>query len=83
MAKYTINHECGHTAVARLFGPGKERERKIEWLSGRECEDCYRARVEHQMRNEQSSRWWIDHRSESVAGLTRAEHARITCCNAK
>ena len=152
MAQYTINHACGHTATARLFGPHKERERKLEWLSGRECEDCYRTRrdaergaaaakaadaaesnglpelhgspkqiswaetiraglidqleriearmeasdtqidagalaafgaVERRLRTEQSCRWWIDNRSASVADLTRAEHAQLTCCEAK
>jgi len=42
MAGYTITHRCGHTQEHQLFGPGKERDRKIEWLAGTVCSECYR-----------------------------------------
>lgn len=48
MAKYTVTFGgCGHTDTIELFGPHKERERKIAWLE-REgiCPNCYRAEKE-------------------------------------
>lgn len=41
MAKYTVTHNCGHTETHDLFGPGKERERKIAWLETTDCKDCW------------------------------------------
>jgi len=42
MAKYTINHSCGHSSEQQLYGPGKDRESRIDWLTGRPCTDCWR-----------------------------------------
>lgn len=40
MAKYEINHTCGHTSTVQLFGKCSERERKIEWMERQECPEC-------------------------------------------
>ena len=43
--KYDVTFSCGHTATIELFGPGKERERKISWYETYgECPECYKAR---------------------------------------
>lgn len=44
MAQYGVRFSCGHDGVVELFGPGKDRERKLAWYaeSGL-CPDCYRA----------------------------------------
>lgn len=42
MAKYEINHTCGHTETVQLYGNHTERERKIEWLESQECPACRR-----------------------------------------
>jgi hypothetical protein len=42
MAKYTVTHSCGHTQVHELFGPGKERERKLDWFGRQECTECWK-----------------------------------------
>lgn len=43
--KYDVTFSCGHTATIDLFGPGKERERKISWYETHgECPECYKAR---------------------------------------
>lgn len=43
--KYDVKFSCGHTATIELFGPGKERERKISWYETHgECPECYKAR---------------------------------------
>lgn len=42
MAKYEINHTCGHTETVQLFGKCSERERKIEWMERQECPECRR-----------------------------------------
>jgi hypothetical protein len=41
MAKYDVTYSCGHSGTAELYGPGKERDRKIEWM-GRSglCPEC-------------------------------------------
>ncbi len=43
MAKYTIQHKCGHEQVHVLQGPETSRERKIEWLKTTLCQACYNA----------------------------------------
>jgi hypothetical protein len=46
MAKYTITHSCGHQAIVRLFGPGRQRDYAISREEQRECEECYRTRID-------------------------------------
>jgi hypothetical protein len=42
MAKYDVEYSCGHSGEVVLFGPGKERERKLEWYhNSASCPDCY------------------------------------------
>lgn len=38
--KYDVTHSCGHVVVHELFGPYKERERTIGWLTDMPCEEC-------------------------------------------
>ena len=40
MAKYTVTHSCGHDEEVTLFGPTRERERKLEWLASIPCKEC-------------------------------------------
>jgi hypothetical protein len=43
MAKYDINYSCGHSARIDLYGPERDRQRKIAWFeSDGHCSDCYR-----------------------------------------
>lgn len=42
MAKHTIDHSCGHSHDYQLFGPTKDRDRKIEWLATQDCPRCRR-----------------------------------------
>ena len=48
MAQYTVNHTCGHQQTHQLYGPNKDRQRKIEWLQTTVCTDCYRAQQDQQ-----------------------------------
>lgn len=41
MAKYTVTHTCGHDQTHKLFGPSKDREKKIEWLETTDCRECW------------------------------------------
>lgn len=42
MARYAVTYSCGHEAEVALFGPHKERERKIEWMrQSALCPACY------------------------------------------
>lgn len=43
MAKYVVTHSCGHTQVHMLFGPTKDRERKLEWMATQPCTECWAA----------------------------------------
>jgi hypothetical protein len=49
MAKYTIEYTCGHEGhrEVQLFGPHKERERKLEWMAQEcLCPECWKAKKE-------------------------------------
>lgn len=40
--KYTVKMSCGHEEVVDLFGPGKERERRIQYYETQGlCKECY------------------------------------------
>ncbi len=73
MAQYTVTYSCGHSDTVQLYGPTKDRERKIAWFekSGR-CASCYRAlkaaeRVEQEKANEAENIASAD--ANLVAGL--------------
>jgi hypothetical protein len=38
--KYYVDHTCGHKVEHLLFGPTKDRDRKLEWLATQPCIDC-------------------------------------------
>lgn len=43
MAKYEVTFKCGHTETKQLFGPTKERYKKIEWWQENcICSECYK-----------------------------------------
>jgi hypothetical protein len=47
MAKYDVKFSCGHTETVYLYGPLKDRYRKIEWMeSTKVCSACYQAEKE-------------------------------------
>lgn len=49
MAKYEITFSCGHTEIKQLYGPTKERERKIEYFKKEGlCSECYKAYMREQ-----------------------------------
>jgi hypothetical protein len=44
VAKYGVTYSCGHSGEVTLFGPGKERDRKLEWLAREgSCRECFLA----------------------------------------
>lgn len=45
MAKYTVNHICGHSVEVQLFGKMDDRYRRIEWLETQECDECRKAKA--------------------------------------
>jgi hypothetical protein len=42
MSKYIISHSCGHEVTHQLFGPGKDRESKAQWLETTLCTECWK-----------------------------------------
>jgi hypothetical protein len=44
MAHYQVSHSCGHSQEHQLFGHGKDREKKLDWLATTNCKECYKAR---------------------------------------
>lgn len=41
MAKYDVTYSCGHSAVIQLFGPERDRQRRLEWYRNNGvCADC-------------------------------------------
>ena len=54
MAKYEVHYACGHTETIELYGPHKERYRKIEWLEKEgKCSECYKKSQPHTLRIEE------------------------------
>jgi len=43
MAKYSAKFSCGHTETVELYGPEKDRSRKLAWMAGKVCSACYKA----------------------------------------
>lgn len=37
---YTVEYACGHYGDVELFGKGKDRESRLEWLATQDCPDC-------------------------------------------
>jgi len=48
MAKYTVQHSCGHSVEHQLYGKYSERESRKQWLAGQECSECYKTRQAEQ-----------------------------------
>ncbi len=46
MAKYTVQHSCGHEETHQLYGKIKDRESKLEWLEDSLCRSCWRKQQE-------------------------------------
>lgn len=40
MARYTINHACGHTQDVQFVGKITERERRIAYMEQEDCPEC-------------------------------------------
>ncbi len=44
MAKYGVTYSCGHEGQVQLYGPQKERDRKLEWMARDGlCPECYKS----------------------------------------
>lgn len=43
MAWQMVQRRCGHETKETLYGPGKERDRRVAWLRTQPCLDCQRA----------------------------------------
>lgn len=46
--KYEVTYSCGHTDTVQLYGPNKDRERKLEWLKNQLCPDCNKKHLEEE-----------------------------------
>lgn len=46
MAQYTVTAGCGHTTTLQLYGPTKDRDRRIAWMESPDgkCNPCYATR---------------------------------------
>lgn len=40
--KVTIKRSCGHEETVSVYGTGKERDSRIEWLKSTACKSCYK-----------------------------------------
>lgn len=48
MSKHQVTHSCGHTVEHQLFGPHRERDRRIERMQLENCRDCVnKALIDH------------------------------------
>ena len=47
MAKYDVTYSCGHSETVQLYGPTRDRQRKIEWMERDGlCPECFKAHKE-------------------------------------
>jgi hypothetical protein len=44
MAKYSVTHVCGHEETVTLFGLGKDRDKRIQWMETLFCSTCASSR---------------------------------------
>ena len=40
MAKYHVQHSCGHTETYNLVGKVNRRQPRADWLAGQPCKEC-------------------------------------------
>ncbi len=66
MAKYTVEHSCGHVVVHQLVGKSSERDRRIEWLETVPCLECTR-KAQQEARDKENA----------VSAQTNTEKKRI------
>lgn len=89
MAQYTINHTCGHTETARLFGKTTEREKRISWLESRKCTKCFaqeqqeRFQKENQESAQKSQEMDLPQLVGSEKQIAWAESIRVKAINSK
>lgn len=48
MAKYYFTYACGHPGEIQLYGPGKQREWRLEQEEAKLCPDCYQASLDEE-----------------------------------
>ena len=44
--QYDVRYACGHEETVTLYGPTRERERKLRWMEGVLCPECQKAKNE-------------------------------------
>ena len=77
MAKYMVNYACGHSGETILFGPTRERERKLEWMSQYSCPEC-REKEEAQARKEKAEELGLPDLQGTEKQVAWAEKIRLT-----
>lgn len=56
MAWTTVIYQCGHGGKEQMYGPGRERERKVEWIrQSKLCPECYQKQRDEQRAAEQAA----------------------------
>lgn len=45
MAQYDVIYKCGHKRVIKLYGPGDERRKKLDYLGRQLCIKCEAAKI--------------------------------------
>jgi hypothetical protein len=57
MAKYNVDHSCGHSAIVNLVGKHKLREYRLEKMADQECSDCFTITLakQHQAESEKAA----------------------------
>jgi len=72
MAKYKIEHICGHSEDTQIYGPTRERQGKADWLASRDCAECY-ARKLQQQRAEASTQAAAQSAAAGLPALTGSD----------
>ena len=69
MAKYEVTYSCGHSDTVTLFGPYKERDRKLEWMKTTLCPACYKAE-QARLREERNRKNAEESKTAGLAPIT-------------
>lgn len=64
--KYTVTYSCGHEEEIQLFGPNKDRERRIAAFESQECPACRAAKAPELTGSAKQVAWAADIKAKGL-----------------
>jgi len=78
MAWYEVNYSCGHSDRIQLYGKHTEREKRIKYLEGTLCPDCYWKKIQ-----EETKQTTKEFEMPELTGTPNWEMARWDRCSGR